>query len=193
MRCRYCLQVQEIGDVCVGCSQIMGKYFCKICKFLDLDNKNQFHCDGCGICRIGGRDNFIHCDICGLCVVNNIDHKCGRKVEGDCPVCCHRLFDTAQQTVTDLKCGHWMHTDCFDNYIQHDHKCPLCSKSLTNNDQMRLYIDYQISVTQMPDEYKDTKVDILCNECNTKSNVNFHFYGLKCPECETYNTRQIKS
>jgi RING finger/CHY zinc finger protein 1 len=72
MRCRYCRQVQDIGDMCVGCSQIMGNYFCKICKFLDLDNKNQFHCDGCGICRIGGRDNFIHCDICGLCVVNNV-------------------------------------------------------------------------------------------------------------------------
>jgi hypothetical protein len=28
--------------------------------------KQQYHCDSCGICRIGGRDNFFHCDRCGI-------------------------------------------------------------------------------------------------------------------------------
>jgi hypothetical protein len=28
--------------------------------------KQQYHCDSCGICRIGGRDNFFHCDRCGM-------------------------------------------------------------------------------------------------------------------------------
>lgn len=27
--------------------------------------KEQYHCDACGICRIGGRENFFHCDRCG--------------------------------------------------------------------------------------------------------------------------------
>jgi hypothetical protein len=28
--------------------------------------KQQYHCDACGICRIGGRENFFHCDRCGM-------------------------------------------------------------------------------------------------------------------------------
>jgi RING finger/CHY zinc finger protein 1 len=24
-------------------------------------SKEQFHCDLCGICRVGGRQNFFHC------------------------------------------------------------------------------------------------------------------------------------
>lgn len=27
--------------------------------------KKQFHCDECGICRVGGRDKFFHCSQCG--------------------------------------------------------------------------------------------------------------------------------
>lgn len=192
MRCRYCLETQDIDSVCKACAKPMGSYFCKICKLLDLDDKKQFHCDGCGICRIGGRDNFMHCEQCGLCVVKSDDHKCARKIEGDCSVCCRKLFDTAHQTMTNLKCGHWMHTDCFKSYVQHNYKCPLCSKSLVDNNSMTQYIDHQIATTPMPEEYRDKMVDILCNECNTKSNVKLHFYGLKCPNCSTYNTRQIK-
>ena len=31
------------------------------CRFYDDDvRKGQFHCDKCGICRVGGRDNFFH-------------------------------------------------------------------------------------------------------------------------------------
>jgi len=25
-------------------------------------NKRQFHCDACGICRVGGRENYFHCE-----------------------------------------------------------------------------------------------------------------------------------
>jgi hypothetical protein len=31
------------------------------CRFFDDDvRKGQFHCAKCGICRVGGRDNFFH-------------------------------------------------------------------------------------------------------------------------------------
>ncbi|KAM1715003.1 hypothetical protein ACFX12_025539 [Malus domestica] len=43
----------------------MGEYFHDICKFYDDDTtKEQFHCNDCGICRIGGRDKFYHCKKC---------------------------------------------------------------------------------------------------------------------------------
>ena len=39
---------------------------------LTLDDKYKekqiFHCDGCGICRVGGRENFFHCDVCNCCL-----------------------------------------------------------------------------------------------------------------------------
>jgi len=38
------------------------------CKLFDDEEKNQYHCDGCGICRIGGRDKFFHCETCNMCL-----------------------------------------------------------------------------------------------------------------------------
>ena len=67
IKCRNCLEVQEITDKCIKCESILGNYFCNICKLLDLDDKGQFHCNGCGICRQGGQENFEHCDKCGIC------------------------------------------------------------------------------------------------------------------------------
>jgi RING finger/CHY zinc finger protein 1 len=40
--------------------------------------------------------------------------------------------------------------------------------------------------------YRDMKVHILCNECQAKEQVPFHIFGLKCPKCGSYNTKQIK-
>jgi RING finger/CHY zinc finger protein 1 len=127
--------------------------------------------------------------MCGICVPIGPNHTCSFKLEGECPVCCENLFD-ALINALQLKCGHWMHVKCYEEFIKHTYKCPLCSKSIGTMDQMTQYIDHMIETTPMPDEYKDKKVDILCNECNVKSEVIFHFYGLKCPECLTYNTKQ---
>ena len=43
----------------------------------------------------------------------------------------------------------------------------------------------------MPDEYKNKKVNILCNDCEKISNVNFHFIAMKCSNCCSYNTKQL--
>lgn len=45
-----------------------GAYACLKCRFFDDDlAKQPYHCDECGICRIGGRDNYFHCSTCGSC------------------------------------------------------------------------------------------------------------------------------
>jgi len=49
-------------------------------------------------------------------------------------------------------------------------------------------MDYEIENTKMPEEYKDHKVMILCNDCNVKSEVPFHILGAKCTSCRSYNT-----
>lgn len=37
------------------------------------------------------------------------------------------------------------------------------------------------------------QVSILCNDCNTTSNAPFHIFGLKCSNCDSYNTRRISA
>ena len=43
------------------------QYFCSICVLFD-EEKGQYHCKGCGLCRLGGEDKFFHCDKCEMCL-----------------------------------------------------------------------------------------------------------------------------
>ena len=43
----------------------------------------------------------------------------------------------------------------------------------------------------MPAEYRDMKVNVLCNDCNTRFEATFHVVGHKCNGCGGYNTRRI--
>jgi RING finger/CHY zinc finger protein 1 len=45
----------------------------------------------------------------------------------------------------------------------------------------------------MPEELKNYMVEILCNECLAKSEVRFHYYGVKCKKCNSYNTKILKN
>ncbi|PKI65999.1 hypothetical protein CRG98_013584, partial [Punica granatum] len=63
--CSLCGTEQEVRQVCINCGVCMGRYFCSTCKLYDDDtSKRQYHCDECGICRIGGSENFFHCYKC---------------------------------------------------------------------------------------------------------------------------------
>ncbi|XVE98499.1 hypothetical protein REPUB_Repub03eG0111900 [Reevesia pubescens] len=65
--CSLCGTEQEVQQVCINCGVCVGKYFCEACKLFDDDtSKRQYHCDGCGICRIGGWENFFHCYKCAI-------------------------------------------------------------------------------------------------------------------------------
>ena len=66
--CALCKLRQPAGPDCAGCGTAFGAYTCMRCCFFDDDlSKKQFHCDFCGICRVGGRENFFHCHTCGCC------------------------------------------------------------------------------------------------------------------------------
>ena len=41
-------------------------------------------------------------------------------------------------------------------------------------------IDQAIASTEMPEEYRNKKVRVHCNDCNQSSETLFHFHGLKC-------------
>lgn len=57
--------------------------------------------------------------------------------------------------------------------------------------QQNRHLDTEIEATPMPDELRDRKVMVLCNDCEQKSWCNFHVLGAKCTICHSYNTRQL--
>ena len=66
MLCMLCGCAQRASDACVGCGESAAYYYCGICKLWnDNPNKSIYHCNDCGICRIGqgiGKD-FFHCTV----------------------------------------------------------------------------------------------------------------------------------
>ena len=57
IKCLRCNTVQPKARACINCKEEFAKYFCEICCLYDDngDKKGFFHCDGCGICRAGGK------------------------------------------------------------------------------------------------------------------------------------------
>lgn len=98
--CNWCAHEQAPAAACEGCGATFGAYFCAVCNLFDNDlTKDQFHCDKCGICRVGGRENFFHCETCGACYSNELrgNHVCvPNAMSRNCPVCFDFLFDSLE-------------------------------------------------------------------------------------------------
>jgi len=69
--------------------------------------------------------------------------------------------------------------------------CPICRKSIVDPKQIESYMDFEVANTPMPEEYKDIKINIICNDCHAKSVVPFNIVGSKCQTCRSYNTSRI--
>lgn len=113
--CALCEARQPVGGSCSACGAAFGAYACTICPFYDDDlSKQTYHCEECGICRVGGRDNYFHCSTCGSCYAANLrgNHVCvERAMHQNCPVCFEFLFESVDPT-TVLRCGHTIHSQC---------------------------------------------------------------------------------
>ncbi|KAJ1699443.1 hypothetical protein LUZ63_007955 [Rhynchospora breviuscula] len=201
--CLICDAEQPVSQVCSHCGVRMGEYFCAICKFFDDDiSKEHYHCDDCGICRIGGKESYFHCKKCGSCYSIGLrdKHSCvENSMRNYCPICYEYLFDSLQETAV-LKCGHTMHSSCLLEMLSHDKFCcPICSKSVIDVSKFWKKLDKEVEATIMPEYYqcKDSsedyqyKVWILCHDCNDTTEVFFHVIGQKCSHCNSYNTRSI--
>ncbi|KAK2760954.1 hypothetical protein FQN54_002196 [Arachnomyces sp. PD_36] len=196
MLCMLCACPQAAAEWCKRCGKLAAWYYCSICKLWDDDNeKSIYHCNDCGICRIGqglGKD-FFHCKTCCVCMPMSIEttHKCiERSTQCDCPICGEYMF-TSPETVVFMRCGHSIHHKCFSEYSKTSYRCPICSKSIANMETHFRSLDRTIESQPMPPEFTDTKALIYCNDCSAKSAVPYHWLGLKCEICESYNTAQI--
>ncbi|KAI9681841.1 MAG: hypothetical protein M1829_000586 [Trizodia sp. TS-e1964] len=197
MLCMLCKTPQPVGESCVKCGHLAAWYYCPTCKFWDNDNnKSIYHCNDCGICRIGqglGKD-FFHCKTCGVCMSISIadSHRCiERATDCDCPICEEYMF-TSPEAVVFMRCGHSIHRKCYYDYMKTSYRCPICSKSVVNMETQFRNTDRAIESQPMPEHFRDTKALVYCNDCCAKSSVKYHWLGLKCSICDSYNTAQIK-
>lgn len=53
-------------------------------------------------------------------------------------------------------------------------------------------LELAIMSQPMPPEFCDTKAKILCNDCSARSTVAYHWLGLKCSICRSYNTVELQ-
>ncbi|KAB8259571.1 hypothetical protein BDV32DRAFT_150215 [Aspergillus pseudonomiae] len=197
MLCMLCGHAQPATQFCRQCGEQSSQYYCNICKLWDNDtSKSIYHCNDCGICRIGqglGKD-FFHCKTCCVCLPISIEntHRCiERSTQCDCPICGDYMF-TSPETVVFMRCGHSIHQKCLSEYSKSSYRCPICSKTITNMESTFRNLDRTIQSQPMPAEFNDTKALIYCNDCGAKSVVKYHWLGLRCDMCESYNTAQIR-
>jgi len=157
MLCMLCKTPQPAGETCMKCGEYAAWYYCDKCKLWDNDsNKRIYHCDDCGLCRLGeglGKD-FVHCRRCNVCIsISTSDaHPCiERATDSDCPLCLSYLFESPTPVVS-LPCGHYMHGSCYKDLMAVTYKCPVCSKSAVNMELQWRKLDDEISMQPMPEE-----------------------------------------
>ncbi|KAH8197636.1 hypothetical protein TruAng_008220 [Truncatella angustata] len=109
---------------------------------------------------------------CNACLNINFEnaHRCiERLLDCDCPIC-----------------------DCWDEHIKHAYKCPICNKSIVNMETQFRRLDMAIETQPMPEKFQDTRAVVSCNDCCAKTTVKYHWLGLKCAVCQSYNTSQLQ-
>ncbi|EFW98680.1 chy and ring finger domain protein [Grosmannia clavigera kw1407] len=131
----------------------------------------------CNICKLwdGAPDKSIyHCNDCGICRVGEGLGK-----------------DFFHCKVVTMKCGHTIHDDCRAEYIKSSYKCPICNKSVENMESLFRRLDKHLEEQPMPEEYTNTRAVILCNDCEAKTTTKYHWGGLRCEVCLSYNTVEL--
>lgn len=99
---------------------------------------------------------------------------------------------TSPKPVVFMTCGHSIHKKCYDQHMRVSYKCPICNKSLANMETQFRNLDVAIQGQPMPPEFRDTKAVVLCNDCSGRSTVPYHWLGLKCGICRSYNTVELQ-
>lgn len=70
MHCLLCNKIGRIGKTCEHCNGKVSDIYCEICKTLcqlTAEVKPGYHCEHCGVCRVGLKESSIHCFKCNTC------------------------------------------------------------------------------------------------------------------------------
>jgi RING finger/CHY zinc finger protein 1 len=143
LKCLICDCEQDFNantsHSCTQCKIKFSDYYCGICKHLTNRENNPEHCEKCGVCRNHSNKRF-HCDDCGVCLDIRYKgkHKCLPDAEhSECGVCLEGVF----KGCIVLKCGHKIHSACFNSLKQHNKKClmkcPICRTLIDERIRLR--------------------------------------------------------
>lgn len=192
--CRECFTRQSSKtNNCINCHVTLGEYHCNICNLWMSVDENPYHCEECGFCRVGGRNNFKHCHDCGMCIdallFDEHDCKVG-KYMSNCPVCQEDLF-SSRAASHEMPCGHAIHWHCFRELASYDSRCPVCKKTAETPERMASTwsaMGMGIALQPVPAEMAKV-VDILCIDCEQQDeHRKWHFLGVQCRRCSSFNT-----
>ncbi len=180
-------------NFCNTCHAQFGAYHCNICNLWMSDDESPYHCEQCGFCRVGGRENFRHCDDCGMCIDTLLfdDHNCkAGKYMSNCPVCQEDLF-SSRDASHEMPCGHAIHWHCFKELTTYDTRCPVCKKTAETPEHMAptwQAMAMGIALQPVPPELARV-VTIICNDCEQRDvDRRWHFLGVRCFHCSSFNT-----
>jgi hypothetical protein len=131
------------------------------------------------------------CNVC-ITIARATSHRCHPDaMDNDCPICGEYLF-TSSTAVVSMPCGHYLHKDCYNLYMETAYKCPICKKSAVSMDLQWGKLTQAIESQPMPEQFKNTRAIIQCNDCSAKSSVKYHWLGNQCGTCESYNTNELR-
>jgi len=138
VQCMLCGEFQPAGKICENpkCRDLthptrrtyFANYFCKICNLYDDSGRALYHCEHCGLCRVGSPHSNVHCHTCNICwnLSGFTHHTCKPNILKDnCPVC-HEYLQVSRKTTYILDCGHCFHSDCLGKYYQEYLGCHRC-------------------------------------------------------------------
>jgi len=162
-----CSTEQPRDTKCHTCNGVMGLYFCDL---WDNGKRLRYHCDLCGFCHFGRKEDNKHCKVCKICYYHedywSHENHVKNSSSHNCPVCLEGpLNRQSHKVIGVMVCGHAIHQECYNEYTQHDYRCPLCRKTVFDPTAFFDIYRYECLMNPTPDEYKK-KVPIFCNDCD---------------------------
>lgn len=108
----------------------------------------------------------------------------------NCPVCQEDLF-SSRSASHEMICGHAIHWHCYQELTSYDTRCPVCKKTAETRDKMAATwsaMAMSISLQPVPPEMARL-VTLICNDCeDIQENRQWHFLGVQCLKCSSFNT-----
>lgn len=190
MICLVCGVTQKKSNKCINCMTVMGDYFCDPCSFWSYDIK-VFHCNSCGVCRLGDINEFMHCEKCSICIERK-DHKhVSSGVKNNCPICAEYLLYSSKEVIL-LRCGHYIHKECHDSNLTSSIHCPICFKLVGDDSTIRSKIEMMINANKQENYRIELQAcQIKCFECGEICEKDVFMLFNQCNNCKSFNTKLL--
>lgn len=88
-----------------------------------------------------------------------------------------------------VPCNHAIHETCLKEYLKNgQYKCPICQVSIVDMEINFKLLDEEIQQCPLPEPYNLWRCVYKCNDCTTRGITSYHFLGIKCRCCFSFNT-----